>query len=487
MKKQLAGILALAMSLTMAACSSDAGSGSAGSSDNGSGDADSKVTTTAAAVKDETTAKADDGDSKAEAEGDTEASQEEKQEPAEDVKYPTAMSMLRDVELENKEVKIITYNSDTVPQAAIELFEQKYGGTVAVHTTVTDNFNNADKLDKAIKDSKGIDLIIDYPQTMYGNVINERIQPVDSYIDLNSDIWQNTKTAMEAYSFGGKHYKLVTDVAPAYYCFYNTETIEEHGFDDPWELYKAGNWNWDTFESMLSDFLNEGNVDYGITGYYFGYALARSAGVPLAEVSGGHIVSNSGNQALKDAMNFGLKLNNNGLSFFDPWFADYAVSNVGDGGQLFCITFLGELRGGFNNFGVVPVPSPAGSDPYQYASVSGYSLYKDAQNPEGAALFAECIIAANNDPEVIAANNQNLKKNYDFSDAVISQLNEIDSLASRYPVIDFSDSSADFHYYTRDSIIYNSYLYGKASDLSIIDTFAAVFDEDLQAALAGME
>ena len=35
MKKQLAGILALAMSLTMAACSSDSGSGDAGSGESG--------------------------------------------------------------------------------------------------------------------------------------------------------------------------------------------------------------------------------------------------------------------------------------------------------------------------------------------------------------------------------------------------------------------------------------------------------------------
>ena len=473
MKKQLAGILALAMSLSMAACSSDTGSGETPANE---------TTTTAAAAQNETTEKADEEDS-AEAEGDTEASQEEKQEPAKDVKYPTAMSMLRDVELENKNIKILSfYGWEDLPQAAVELFEQKYGGTVTLYETLAPDLS--ENLAGYIKNGEGIDLIPDY--LMLSQLTAGELQPVDSYIDLNSDIWQNTKKAMEAYNFGGKHYELVTGVSPAYYCFYNKKTIEEHGFDDPWELYKAGNWNWDTFESMLSDFVNQGGL--GLCDFYFGQALSRSAGVPFAEVSDGRIVSNAGDQALKNAVDFGMKLNNNGLvvSHSDVF---PSSSNLNNGDQLFYITYSGELTstGISDNLGVVPVPSPAGSDPYQYTRVNefnGYNLCKDAQNPEGAVLFAECIIAANNDPEAIS---QKWKGNFDLSDEIISQLNEIDDLASRYPVIDLSDMSLEFCDSINSPIIANTYFYGKASDLSIIDTAAAAIDESLQAALAGME
>ena len=346
MKKQLAGILALAMSLSMAACSSDAGSGGAGNGDAGNGGAGSSSAVDGGAensgagdgeaASNEANANADDKAS-AEAEGDSsdnEASQEEAQEPAEDVKYPTAMSMLRDVELENKEVKILTYGSFQVPESAIELFEQKYGGKVTVEGINTDKFYET--IDKYIKDGKGIDLVPDY--YIFSNWANGKFQPVDSYIDLNSDIWQNTKTAMEAYNFGGKHYELVTDVAPHYYCFYNKETIEENGFDDPWELYKAGNWNWDTFESMLSDFVNQEGEYYGLNDDYYGKALLRSAGAPFAEVSDGHIISNAGNQALKDAVDFGSKLNNNGLLSYD-YFYSGDVSYLEKGKQLFYITY----------------------------------------------------------------------------------------------------------------------------------------------------
>ena len=72
-------------------------------------------------------------------------------------------------------------------------------------------------------------------------------QPVDDYIDLDSDIWSKTKTAMELMNFGVKHYEFVTDVTAEQVVIYNTQTIEENGFDDPWELYKEGKWNWDTF------------------------------------------------------------------------------------------------------------------------------------------------------------------------------------------------------------------------------------------------
>ena len=72
---------------------------------------------------------------------------------------------------------------------------------------------------------------------------------------MNAPLWQDVKDAMEIYNFNGKHYEFVNSVSAEAVVIYNKQTIEENGFDDPWELYQAGEWNWDTFTSMLEQFV----------------------------------------------------------------------------------------------------------------------------------------------------------------------------------------------------------------------------------------
>ena len=101
------------------------------------------------------------------------------------------------------------------------------------------------------------------------------------------------------------------------------------------------------------------------------------------------------------------------------------------------------------NVGIVPVPSPAGSDPYQVARMNGFVLCKGAANPEGAARLSECWILANNDPEAIAIADRKTMDDSKLSEEIIAHIREVDELARKYPVVELaSGASTDIAGYT---------------------------------------
>lgn len=418
-------------------------------------------------------------------------------------------SKLQDVELENKEVKWLahyTINPGTNGQSksvALELFERKYGGTVIDYNTSYENRYN--DLSTYVLGGEGIDIfpgndVYNFPK----GIISGMFQPVDNYIDMDSAIWQNSKEAMELYNFGGKHFNFVTDVTAEAFVIYNKETIDANGLDDPWELYKAGEWNWDTFKSMLNEFVDQENDQWGLDGFWAERALMLSAGVPAVGAVDGQVVCNLNDPTLEKAMNYQYELYNAGLVFPREQFEwSQQPQMMGDGRQLFYIcdtwtvdtdpeTWVTQIEP--ENLGLAPVPSPAGSDPYQGALVEGYALCKGAANPEGAALFAECAVVAANDEGAQAIADRKRMDDAQWSEELVAIEREINELARQYPVIELaSGCSNDIAAYTTeggDTVGTRAALHGTdwaSNREAIADTITMLVDEvntELQAKIA---
>ncbi|MCM1328451.1 MAG: extracellular solute-binding protein [Ruminococcus sp.] len=369
-----------------------------------------------------------------------------------------AMSQLRDVELENKTVKWLAHydlnpsTSGASKSVALEMFEQKYGGNIEwISTTWEQRY---DALSTNVLGGVGVDIflgddVFNFPK----GIVSGMFQPIDNYIDINDAIWQNVKSGMNAYSFGGKHFNMVTSVTAEEIVIYNKQTIEENGLDDPWELYKAGEWNWDKFKSMLQEFVDEDNDQYGLDGYWAENALLLSAGVPtVGTTEDGHLVCNLKDATLEKAMNFQYDLFNAGLVFNREQFSwSEQPAMMGDGRQLFYIVGpyyiqkapeTWETNIEPENVGVAPVPSPADSDPWQAAKINGFALCKGAANPEGAALYAECAVIGSVDEGAIAISDRKMKDDYQLSDEIIANLKEIDAIATKYPVVDLASGAS---------------------------------------------
>ncbi len=243
-KRLLAGVMALSLAAGFTAC---------GSTEEASDNTTEAATTT--------------GTTAATVEINTEGLKEEEQSELE-----IAMAKLPDRELEDTEIKWMSHydlNPSTTGESKkveLEMFEQKYGGTVTYYPTTYENRYNG--LSTYILGGESIDFFGEDTYNFPKGIVSGMFQPIDDYIDLDSELWQQFSNAMDVFEFNGKHYQFVTNVYAEQVCLYNKATIEENGFDDPWELYENGEWNWDTFREMLLQFVDEDSGKYGLDGWY---------------------------------------------------------------------------------------------------------------------------------------------------------------------------------------------------------------------------
>ncbi|MBQ8826193.1 MAG: extracellular solute-binding protein [Oscillospiraceae bacterium] len=428
-KKVLAGAMALAMTAGLTACGSD---------DGGAQDVVDNVLeeTTATTTTAKTVAV------------NTEELKEDEVDALEDT-----MSQLQDVELENKTIKWLAHydinpsTSGASKKVELEMFERKYGGKIEYIPTTWEM--RYDDLSTNVLGGNGIDFFPgDDANNFPKGVVNGMFEPVDEYIDMNSPIWQNVAQGMDLLNFGGKHYEFVTKISAEQVCMYNKATIEAFGLDDPWELYEAGEWNWDTFKSMLLEFVDQDNDQWGLDNWFNEKALFLSAGVPTVQAVDGQLVCNVNDATVEKAMNYQYELFTNGLVLpLEQFNWSIQPQMMGEGRQLFWLNGMWGVEGDPSiwtigvepeNLGIVPVPSPAGSDPYQSAVLNGYALCKGAQNPQGVALFAECTIVANNDEAAIAIADRKAMDDSGWTEEIIERNKIINDLARQYPVIDLA-------------------------------------------------
>ena len=424
-KRTLAGLAAVTMCATLASCGGESTSTT------------EEVVSTAATTTAVTV------------EVNTETLNEEKQKTLDDI----ANEKLRDVELENQTIKWLAHydinpneTSGTSESIPLNLFRTKYGGEVKYYPTTWDA--RYSDLSTYVLGGEGIDFFPCDTAALPKGIINGMFQPVDEYIDINSELWQGVAEGMEIYNFNGKHYELVNNISAEQICLYNKKTIEEHGFDDPWELYEAGNWNWDTFEGMLADFVDPEAEQYGLDYWYNEKALLLSAGVPSISSVDGKLTVNLMDPDIEKALNWQYDLNQKGLVMDLAQF-DWNVhpEYLGEGKELFLLVGSWDVNGvpetwkcgvAPEDLGIVPVPSPAGYNNFQSATLDGWVICKGASNPLGVAIFAECNRLANTNEEATAIGTQKLMEESGWTEEMVAHNDECNRLATEFPVVDLA-------------------------------------------------
>ncbi len=86
------------------------------------------------------------------------------------------------------------------------------------------------------------------------------LQPISvTGYDFSHKGWD--KTTMDMYTFGDNCYGMALVNTPFFLptmYFYNAETIEEMGFENPYQLWKEGKWTWTKFQEMCTEWVNQG-------------------------------------------------------------------------------------------------------------------------------------------------------------------------------------------------------------------------------------
>ena len=113
------------------------------------------------------------------------------------------------------------------------------------------------------------------------------LQPiVNTGYDFSDDAWNGA--IKELYSVDGIQYAANLSYTP-FILFatvaYHTDTMEEFGFEDPWELWKKGEWTWDKMNEMSSEWVKQGPDYHGLATALYG-GMAQTAGKDFVSYDG---------------------------------------------------------------------------------------------------------------------------------------------------------------------------------------------------------
>ncbi|MCM1523619.1 MAG: extracellular solute-binding protein [Ruminococcus sp.] len=412
-----------------------------------------------------------------------------------------ADSLLTDEELENKTVKWLAHydlNPDSrggSRSVALEMFESKYGGEIEYYPTTWES-RWAD-LSTNVLGGTGIDFFPFDTSACPKGIVSGMFVPADDYIDLDSEIWQQTRPFMDMFEFGGKHYELCTGVTPEAVVIYSKKTVSENGLDDPWELYCSGEWNWDSFKKMMLDFVDAGSGRYGLDGYYYQKALGTSSGASVVRLSNGYMELTLDDPALEKAMQLAEEMYANGL-FLDKSMFDWSEQPqmMGEGKQLFYFCGAWTLESAPEvwttkispeDAAMVPVPCCPDIGASYSIIPDGFMLCKGAANPWGAARYAECCIAAALDENARIIGDEKRRNDYKWTDELTEQYYECVAAAKEAPFYDMSYGiSDDFVKAVTDNVMYNpfggsSYAQGKEESREIAVMLTEEINEKLKA------
>ncbi len=365
-----------------------------------------------------------------------------------------AASELLTGELENKTIKWFSFydpfhatTAGNTKALSLELFEEKYGGEIEyIPTTWANRFND---LSTKLIGGDGIDFIAGGDLDSYPKgVANNQFEAFDGYVDFDSQIWSGVKDLNDYFELNGKHYLIAVQATSGQVVYYNRNTIEAFGFDEPADLLEEGKWDWDAFKNMLLDFCDTESDQYGLDGWFNEQPLMLTSGVPSVELKDGKLVHNFFSPEIERSMTFMNDLFNNGLvadkNLFN-WTTH--IEYIGEGKELFYISGLYEINSSpdiwTKTFGqpedvmFVPLPKdPSADNYYMPAGIEAYMLCKGAQNPEGVMRFMECCIAASSDERTIQIGIDKQKNDYGWTDEMVEMSAKITEMTAENPMYD---------------------------------------------------
>ncbi len=381
--KLLAAVLSAAMVLSMTACNNSSNP-SGGGTDNNIGDGTTATTTSAS--------------------------------------FAEATAPQIDESAETGIIKYLTYenNFETASADMLTLFKERYGGEVEVEATAT-SLNYAEMLGTKIATGDSPD-IIRYEGWVFPHGASfNMFTPLDSYIDLDSDLWSEMKPTAEQYAYNGKHFYVPYLNKTSFALNYNNRVLEENGIPDPIKMVQDGTWTWSAFEELLKQWQNIDPVNHIAYNGVGALAFSYTTGKKIIEVKDGNIYNNLKDADIVRCMQWLEGLRKQGLvGATAEQVANGKVSGYIDPGEAFKdgqLLFLGmeptwsypaakeslDGAGIPNEMKFIPFPRDDASDVYYQATDSfGYLVPAGAPNVKGAIDWITLLRTEQADPENIA-------------------------------------------------------------------------------------
>lgn len=295
-----------------------------------------------------------------------------------------------------------TNNNDR--SVALTLFEDQFGGKVEWIQCTSDN--KFDTLTNRILGGDPVDMFPYEWDALPNGVYKQQYQPLDDYIDLDDEIWDGMRDAIDMYAYNGKHYVVPFAVSDPLLITYSRTMCSENGLKDPYELYQDGEWDWNSFMEMMKTFVANGDGSserYGIAGW-FGQAMVQSTGKTIVNFDGKQFTNNISDPDIEAAENLMAEIRS--LKLFDPnWYGYFPdTGNV----LFYAMSDWSLSASNANNADadimVVPFPKcPDADEYYLCGNFAAKMLVKNSTKGKAVGTYILCERLAETTPEYQAA------------------------------------------------------------------------------------
>ena len=364
----------------------------------------------------------------------------------------------------DKKIKWLAWWDIDETQAAAELFKAQYGIPEEGDTSYGADFANDifawtnvaygdryDKLGQLVASGDSPDIfpfeIGYFPISAYMNMF----QPIDGIVDTTTDDWSKFRPIMDDFMWANKNWCAITDINTSTLLWYRKTIIEEVGLEDPYELYKNGEWTWDKFLEMADTFQQSGDSKYVIDGWNVPDGFLATTGTPLVSIEDGKLVHHLNDPAVEKCMAFIETLATEDYRY--PWDLNGYSTNQRawfNGDTLFFlegtwafesdawIRYRERFEWEPDELFFVPYPrDPSADQYYQAMKQDAYMLCAGAKNVDGFAAWTNCVLIASKDESVVATQREKSKRDFGWTDEHLDFLQEIKT--SMVPVWDFKN------------------------------------------------
>ena len=286
--------------------------------------------------------------------------------------------------------------------SALEIFEDVFGGKI--NYVATSESGKYDRLAEMLNAGETVDMF-PYDRTAFPEGLTRDLYaPLDPYYEelgMDTGIWDDMQDTINAYSYKDGHYVIPYSFTDPVVLTYSRSTVQQAGLSDPYELYKQGSWNWDTFMAMMTAFQEnnpDGSARYGISGE-LGRAALASAGRPVVKNENGQLTNNISDPEIAKAEQLVIDITQQGL-YSSNWLDHFDT----DGNILFYAMgtwALGKSNGLNEEKDLMVVPFPKSPDSDRYYISSDHNarlLVRNSQKGAAVATYIRCERLAATEP-----------------------------------------------------------------------------------------
>ena len=286
--------------------------------------------------------------------------------------------------------------------SALEIFEDVFGGKINYVATSADG--KYDRLAEMLNAGETVDMF-PYEQGAFPEGLTRDLYaPLDPYYEelgMDTGIWDDMQEVIDMYSYKDGHYVIPYSFTNPVLLTYSRKMIQQEGLSDPYELYKQGSWNWDTFMDMMQTFKEntpDGTTRYGISGE-LGRAALASSGRSVVKKENGQLVNNISDPEIAKAEQMVIDISQQGL-YRSNWLEHFDT----DGNILFYA--MGTWTLGESNalnedkdLMIVPFPKSPNADRYYISCEHNARLLaKNSQKGGAVATYIRCERLAETEP-----------------------------------------------------------------------------------------